>query len=65
MFVCYLFFLCILQNDSGGPLVQKNKKGIYTLIGIVSYGTGCGLRKYPGVYTKVASYMDWLDENMY
>jgi len=52
------------QNDSGGPLVQRNKKGVHTLIGVVSYGSGCGDRHYPGVYTKVASYMDWMFEKM-
>lgn len=52
------------QNDSGGPLVQRDRKGVYTLVGIVSYGTGCGDETYPGVYTKVASYMDWMEKNM-
>lgn len=52
------------QGDSGGPFIQRNKKGIHTLIGVVSYGEGCARRKYPGVYTKVAFYMDWLENNM-
>lgn len=52
------------QLDSGGPLMQKSKKGVYQLIGIVSYGIGCGQPDYPGVYTKVSSFMDWLEENM-
>ncbi|KAF2904857.1 hypothetical protein ILUMI_01328 [Ignelater luminosus] len=37
------------QGDSGGPLVVNG-----LLAGIVSFGKGCGLPSYPGVYTNVA-----------
>lgn len=43
------------QGDSGGPLMCNN-----TLTGIVSYGTGCGLKNFPGVYTNVSSFNDWV-----
>ncbi|XP_071037861.1 ovochymase-1 [Parasteatoda tepidariorum] len=47
------------QGDSGGPLVvEKGKKWIQ--IGIVSFGYQCGLVEYPGVYTKVSSYLTWI-----
>jgi len=45
------------QEDSGGPLVCK-MNGKYNLVGIVSSGKGCGI--YPGLYTDVSRYMDWL-----
>ncbi|GIY55523.1 u21-ctenitoxin-Pn1a [Caerostris darwini] len=48
------------QNDSGGPLLQKDANGITTLVGIVSHGAGCGLKYYPGVYTKISLYKDWM-----
>lgn len=46
------------QEDSGGPLVCRLDDNKYHLVGIVSSGKGCGI--YPGLYTDVSRYMDWL-----
>lgn len=51
------------QGDSGGPLVGR-KDGSYVLLGVTSFGYGCGKAFIPGVYTRVSSYTDWLIENM-
>ncbi|XP_054715339.1 venom peptide isomerase heavy chain-like [Uloborus diversus] len=47
------------QADSGGPLFQTDDHGVSTLIGITSFGTGCG-DSHPGVYTKIAEFRDWM-----
>jgi len=46
------------QGDSGGPLVCGND--VHTLFGITSWGVKCGDKKYPGVYTRLSSFMKWI-----
>ncbi|XP_061769828.1 hepatocyte growth factor activator isoform X2 [Nerophis ophidion] len=48
------------QGDSGGPLACS-RNDVSFLYGIISWGEGCGNSKKPGVYTKVANYMDWIN----
>ena len=33
----------------------------YELIGVVSWGIGCGLSAYPDVYARVTDVMDWIE----
>ncbi|XP_069875807.1 mastin-like isoform X2 [Dipodomys merriami] len=47
------------QGDSGGPLVCR-WNCTWVQVGVVSWGRCCGLQNFPGVYTRVASYMPWI-----
>ncbi|CAH2049112.1 unnamed protein product, partial [Iphiclides podalirius] len=55
------------QGDSGGPLQVKIPlpyKGVgllYYIIGVTSFGIGCARANTPGVYTRVSSYIDWIE----
>ncbi|KAF6215056.1 hypothetical protein GE061_009805 [Apolygus lucorum] len=49
-------------GDSGGPLMLP-QSGKYYIIGIVSLGLGCADVDYPGLYTKVPDYVDWILDN--
>lgn len=44
------------QGDSGGPATYKNQ-----LVGIVSFGIGCALPQYPGVYSRVSKFIPWIN----
>lgn len=48
------------QGDSGGPLT-RTAGGRQTVVGLVSYGMGCGLKDTPGVYVDLRAYLKWID----
>ncbi|XP_076179603.1 transmembrane protease serine 9-like [Ptiloglossa arizonensis] len=46
------------NGDSGGPLTVNGQ-----LVGIVSWSISCALPNFPTVYTRVTSYLDWIEQN--
>jgi secreted trypsin-like serine protease len=51
------------NGDSGGPMVIHASRGSWVQTGIVSWGAGCGLKGFPGVYTRVSAFADWIRLN--
>lgn len=56
-------------GDSGGPLMTMDTTNIkspyWYCAGIVSFGLkSCGQDGWPGVYTRVSAYTDWIVQNM-
>ena len=47
------------QGDSGGPIVDSVTG---TLIGAVSWGYGCALPRYPGVYARIGTIGTFIDQ---
>ncbi|EFX73011.1 hypothetical protein DAPPUDRAFT_110246 [Daphnia pulex] len=42
-------------GDSGGPVIVNG-----VVVGITSFGVGCADPKYAGVYTRVSTYVNWI-----
>ncbi|KAJ0174983.1 hypothetical protein K1T71_009124 [Dendrolimus kikuchii] len=57
----------VCQGDSGGPLqvkIQlpiKTQGSMHTILGLISAGIGCAKPNTPGVYTRVTSFIDWIE----
>ncbi|XP_050348330.1 trypsin CFT-1-like [Nymphalis io] len=45
-------------QDSGGPLLHNG-----VVVGVVSFGNGCGNGRFPGVYARVSRYTSWIQSN--
>ncbi len=51
------------QGDSGGPLLAGANDST-AQVGIVSFGAGCGLESFPGVYTRIDRYVAWIESKV-
>merc|ERR1712062_946458 len=47
------------QGDRGGPFACNGK-----LTGVVSFGIGCANADFPGVYTRIQHFKDWIANNL-
>ncbi|XP_046960946.1 trypsin, alkaline B-like [Vanessa cardui] len=46
------------DGDYGGPLLHNG-----VVVGISSFGSGCGYRGYPAVYTRIPVFINWIQSN--
>ncbi|KAJ8667234.1 hypothetical protein QAD02_008896 [Eretmocerus hayati] len=46
------------MGDGGSPLVINKRQA-----GIASWGNGCARKGFPGVYTEIAAFRDWIKEH--
>ncbi|KAJ0169500.1 hypothetical protein K1T71_015087 [Dendrolimus kikuchii] len=51
------------QGDSGGPLqvTSSENKCIFYVMGVTSLGKSCGDKDTPAIYTRVSSYIEWIE----
>jgi trypsin len=52
-------------GDSGGPLVAPidEQRTAWSLVGVVSWGAGCGQAFRPTVYSEVGAFLGWLAQH--
>jgi len=49
------------QGDSGGPLVVSAAAGM-VLSGLTSVGNDCALANFPGIYTRITTFLPWINQ---
>ena len=50
------------SGDGGSPLVCQAVSGRWHVVGLVSWGIGCGVAGRPAIYTNVFHYLDFIYE---
>ena len=53
------------KGDSGGALLtQEEDSGRWLEVGIISAGYKCGLPRVPGIYSRVATFSRWVQDQV-
>ena len=53
----------VFSHNFSGPLTYDDQ-GRAVVVGVVSWGEGCGWTNYPGVYSRVTEVLPWINEQM-
>ena len=51
------------QGDSGGPLIVI-ENGSPKMVGIMSWGIGCGRAHFYTVYTRISTFIPWMEKTI-
>ena len=51
------------EGDGGAPLVCEGASGRWYVVGLVSWGEGCGTPGVPSVYARISYFRDFIDED--
>lgn len=51
------------QGDSGGPLLRRQGNA-WLQVGVTSWGVGCADPDYPGISTRLASFSNWVKDQI-
>ena len=66
-------FICTLDRvgdgkscfgDGGGPVMLEREDGKWEVVGIQSWGIGCGKKDQPNVATRVEPFLEWIEEKL-
>lgn len=49
-------------GDSGGPLQCNLKDGLWYMVGLTSFGSGCAKPGFPDVFVRVSQFKSWMEE---
>ena len=58
-----IYFLAQSQLFLSLKSSELGKNNQWSVIGITSFGVKCGDSRFPGVYTRVDQYLDWIRRN--